>query len=175
MPSQHRAQLVQEPQRTANPGQKHERRAVDAEGGEEHRSNERPKRDAQRAPCHVDGHGGVALRRGDHRFGAECAKWMVGTRAQPGHGRQQHQQGKGRGKADGGKHCRRPDEGQADEACAKPIGQPAEEGLGDGGHPAVGQTDQAHGAEGERESVNEERIEDGQQPDVHVEGKMAEH
>ena len=87
-PSQDRTQLIEEPQRTADPGHKHERRAVDAEGREEQRTNERPERDAQRAPRHVDGHGRVTLRRGDHRLGAECTQRMVGARAQPGRGRQ---------------------------------------------------------------------------------------
>lgn len=134
---------------------------MEAEGAEEHRADERPQRDAQGAARHIHGHGGVALPLRDHRLSAQRTERMVGARAKPRHRRQQHQERKGGREADEGEQRRRPDETRPDEARAVAIGEPAEDGLRDGGHAAIRQAHQAHRPEGEREPVDEQWVQHG--------------
>jgi hypothetical protein len=142
---------------------------------QDERADERAGGDAEGAAGDVDGHGGVALALVDHGPGVERAEGVVEAGTKTGERGQDDQGGEGGDEADHREGGGGPEQGETDEAGALAISQESEERLGERGRAAVGQGDVADGLEGEVELVAQERVEHGDDADVHIDREVTEH
>ncbi len=130
-------------------------------------------RDAKRATCGVDGHRHVLVLVVDDRVGVDGAEGVEGAGAKPREGGEEHEEREAWREADRGEEDCRPCEGEAGEAGAIAVGEPAEERLRDRRGTGIRQGNHANGLEVEVEPIGQDRIQDRQEAAVHVDGEVA--